>query len=101
MKTDNYTKVLLTIIALNLTFISFQNINLFDKAYAEGPNPTSTQFTTVPVNENGTIDVRIVDSEELDVNITDINTSDELKVRLEEVDRSAFFYTTVPVKIKE
>ncbi|NMM49244.1 hypothetical protein [Marinigracilibium pacificum] len=98
MKTDKYTKILLTVIAINLTLISLKDISFFNKAYADEDN---NRYMNIPINENGTIDVRIVDSEELDVSITDINTSDKLKVRLEEVDNSAFFYTKVPVVIKE
>ncbi|QCK14879.1 hypothetical protein [Mangrovivirga cuniculi] len=102
MKSDKYTKIILTVIALNLTLISLDNLSIFDKAYADdSSNNHNPNNITLPLNENGTIDVRIVDSEELDVSITDINTSDKLKVRLEEVDGSAFFFADVPVVIQD
>ena len=72
MKTDRYTKVILTIIAVCLTVIVLQNMNLIQSAKAGNPNMVS-----LPVNANGTIDVNI-----------------------ESVDQYAFRYCTVPVEIQ-
>ncbi|WP_316744998.1 hypothetical protein [Pedobacter antarcticus] len=68
MKTDLYTKIVLTIIALALT------INLFKEsitpAMAAGAKPT----VMVPLNADGTIDVNVVKMprDVIDVNIQEI-----------------------------
>jgi len=90
MKTDRLTKLLLSIIALNLTFLSLSQMDLFPKAYAEDPNtvpsPNMAPYALVPVNEDGSINVRLSALDELDVNITGIDTFDELEVNLVGID---------------
>lgn len=90
MKTDFYTKLVLTVIALCLTILTLQNIEIVPKAYA-GPNNNtlnpSKNYALVPLNANGSIDV----------NITSINTSDELDVNIDEVGGSSV-YRSIPVK---
>ena len=70
MKTDTYTKVILTIIAIVLTLNLLKGT--ITEAKASGKN-----YVNVPVNDDGTINVKIKQSkqETLDVNIesTDIN----------------------------
>lgn len=90
MKTDFYTKLVLTIIALCLTILTLQNIEIIPKAYASGPNNTmipSKNYAQVPLNADGSIDV----------NIKSINTSDELDVNIDEVGGSSV-YRSIPVK---
>ena len=80
MKTDAYTKTILTLIAICLIVIAFKDVSFIQSANASPKNTIS-----VPLNPDGTIDVRIVDSEKIDVNI-------------KSVDSYAFTYCTVPVE---
>ncbi len=92
MKTDLYTKAILTIIAICLTINLITQLDLIPSAYAAEPNNTnlvSTEYKLVPVNEFETIDVRIVDIntyDELNINVKGISTSDELKVNINSID---------------
>lgn len=92
MKTDFYTKVVLTIIAVCLTILTLQNIDIIPKAYAAGPNNNlnampSKNYGLVPLNADGSIDI----------NIKSINTTDELDVNIDEVGGSSV-YRSIPVK---
>ena len=133
MKTDTYTKIILTIIAVNLTVLTFMQINIIPKVQAlnthEDPllKNQRMEYGLIPVNEDGSITVRLADSDELDVNITGIETNDKMNVgiteidtwdnmninikeidtrdimnvKVKEVDRFAFTFSTVPVKVKK
>lgn len=95
MKTDKYTKSVLTIIAVCLTILTLQSIDIIPKAYAseESPNlktePSTSignNYAIVPLNSDGSIDVNVKSiSSEMDVNITGISTKDELDVNIDEV----------------
>ena len=114
MKTDKYTKVLLTIIALCLINLSLGEVDLFPKAYA-GENDAGLKYGLVPLNDDGSITVRLSTLDEIDVNITDISTTDELRVDLAEISTSDemdvnieevgghFVHSTsgIPVKVKD
>ncbi len=114
MKTDKYTKTILTIIAGALVVIVFQQMEIFPKANAAKIN----SFLSVPVNPDGSINVKFID--EMKVNITSvggssvystlpinlkefsgssINTSYGIPVNVEAVDGSTIF-EALPVKIK-
>ncbi|MCT8339767.1 hypothetical protein MG296_06860 [Flavobacteriaceae bacterium TK19130] len=92
MKIDLYTKTLLTIIAICLTFNVLKDFDVIPSAYANDTLPeTSTEYTLVPVTETNTMDVRIVDiytSDELNVNLKGISTYDEMKVNVNSIDTS-------------
>ena len=105
MKTDFYTKTVLTIIALCLSILTLQNIDIIPKTYASEPNKSiniepSKNYGLVPINADGSINVNIksIDAE-MDVNITEISTNDELNVNIEEVGGFDTF-GKVPVSIK-
>ena len=90
MKTDFYTKTVLTIIALCLSILTLQNIDIIPKAYASESNKNINldplkNYGLVPINADGTINVNIKSSSEMDVNISNISTSDELDVNIDEV----------------
>jgi hypothetical protein len=94
MKTDLYTKSVLTIIAICLTINVVSDLEIIPAAYAsEGsitPN-SSTEYKLVPVGELETLDVRIVDIntfDELNVNIKSVYTYDEIKVNINGIDTS-------------
>ncbi len=85
MKTDFYTRFMLTVIAVCLSIIVLRDIPIFPKAQASDKN------TFTPYGTNGVIDVNIksIDtSDELDVNISGVNTSDELDVNISGVETS-------------
>lgn len=87
MKTDLYTKTILTVIAGALTLIAFQNTEFFTKANAAKSIPMAigTGFATVPVNADGSINVKFTD--EMKVNITSVGGN--------------YVYTSLPINVKE
>lgn len=94
MKSDIYTKTLLTIIAICLTINIIKEFEIIPSAFAsENTNTidTVTEYRLVPINEFNTIDVRIVDintHDELNVNIKSIDTYDEIRVNITSIDTS-------------
>lgn len=118
MQIDKYTKIILTVIAVNLTILSFSRLDIIPEAIAgkehSATNPSEMQYGLVPLNENGTISATLSNSEEMDVNITGIDTWDEMEVKLEEISASekingniekinghSIFSSELPVKIKD
>lgn len=89
MKTDLYTKTLLTIIAICLSVIVVNQSGIIPGAYAETRKEFegNVNYGLVPLNDDGSINVRI-------------SSSEILAVKIEEVDVFAFNNCTVPVKIK-
>jgi hypothetical protein len=103
MKTDNYTKALLTVIAASLVVLTIHNVGLFPKAYANEAAATpvpAAPTVALPLNDDGSINVRLVPSETISIDIQDISTSDKLNVNLKEVGGS-FIYNAIPVEIEE
>lgn len=97
MKADRFTKIVLTVIAVNLTILTVRNLDLIPKAYAnERTNnlelTPNVNYGLVPLNEDGSINVRLNSSGEIDVNITDISTSDKLNVHLKSSDSYSLNY---------
>ncbi len=87
MKTDKYTKVVLTIIAICLINLSLGGISPFQQAHANSTAPDGT-YGLVPLNEDGSITVRLSNTEEIEVDIKSISTWDELKVDIAEISTS-------------
>lgn len=77
MKTDFYTKAVLTVIAVCLTIIVLKQVDIIPNAFAETPENnlnTNKNYGLVPLNADGTIDVNIKsNSSTMDVNITGVN----------------------------
>jgi hypothetical protein len=88
MKTDRYTKFLLTVIAACLTVLTLQSIDIIPKAYAMPPAKPATlpigSYGLVPVNPDGSITVKL-NSEMIDVNLKNIEIDDELDVNIDEI----------------
>ena len=89
MKVDKFTKVILTVIAVNLSILSLKELSIIPKAHAdELDEPVelvhTQKYGMVPVNEDGSITVRL--SDRVDVNLVDINTSDKINVHLKSSD---------------
>lgn len=66
MKPDLYTKTILTVIAIALSIIAIGN--LFTPQAAHADQSIGKPFI-VPVNEDGTVSVKITNTDALDVNI--------------------------------
>lgn len=82
MKTDVYTKTVLTIIAGTLTIIAFQNADFFPEANA---NKSLAGFISVPANPDGSINVKF--TETMKVNVAEVGGS--------------YIYGALPINIKE
>ncbi|WP_024770633.1 hypothetical protein [Aquimarina macrocephali] len=80
MKTDTYTKSIITIIAICLVIIVIRDIDIIPKAYANNVPPTN--YGLLPINDDGSITVRLSNTDEIDVNIKNIDTYDKLKIDL-------------------
>ncbi|WP_194852460.1 hypothetical protein [Nonlabens antarcticus] len=92
-KNDLFTKSILAVIALNLSVISVSTL------FPAAERSVNTAF--VPVNEDGSITVRLSNTETLDVNISRISTMDELDVNIEEIGGGFLSHGgPIPVEIK-
>ncbi|MEW7290859.1 hypothetical protein [Aquimarina sp. 2304DJ70-9] len=80
MKTDKYTQFIFTVIAVCLVIIVIRDIEVIPKAHAN--NTSETNYGIVPINNDGSITVRLSSADEIDVNIKNIDTYDKLKVDL-------------------
>ncbi len=100
MKPDFYTKTVLTIIAGALVILVIQNTKLVNEAKADKTN--FNKFAAVPVNNDGSINVKLV-SDQMDVNIKSIGGSSvygALPMNLKEIGGSSF-YGSIPINFKE
>ncbi|MDE0472484.1 MAG: hypothetical protein OXH57_11140 [Ekhidna sp.] len=85
MKVDKFTKIILTVIAANLTILTVKNLDLIPKAYANESTKNlelipNLNYGLVPLNEDGAISVKLSAYDEIDVNIVGIDTYDNLDV---------------------
>ena len=71
MKPDTYTKTMLTVIAGCLVLLVLNQLNLVPVVKASDNTVTNAGTVNVPVNEDGTIDVRL--KENLNEKIMDVN----------------------------
>ncbi|WP_103072469.1 hypothetical protein [Aquimarina sediminis] len=83
MKTDAYTKFITTIIAICLVIIVIRDLDIIPKAHAS--TSSSTSYGLLPINDDGSITVRLSNTNEIDVNIKSIDTYDKLKVDLTDI----------------
>lgn len=90
MKTDKYTKTILTIIAICLTINVMKDFEIIPSAYANetGNIPKiPVGYKVVPMND--VMDVRLVDIntyDELNVNLKSVDTYDEVKVNIKKIE---------------
>ena len=99
MKTDLYTKAVLSVIAVALVALVFKNGNFVNSAQAGKTNFNS--FASVPVNPDGSINVNVVS--DMDVNIHSIGGSSvygALPVNLKEMGGSSISSYGIPVNIE-
>lgn len=103
MKTDKYTKTVLTIIAICLTINIVKDIDFFPAAHAnEIASPTSVPegYKLVPADASSVMDVRIVDIntyKELNVNLKKVSSYDPIKVNLSKIET----YDKLDINVKE
>jgi hypothetical protein len=81
-----YLHAVLTVIAVCLVFITFAVTGVLPKANARETNPRSV---SVPVNADGSITVKFVKGETMDVNIDEVNG------------KSINWGAALPVKVKQ
>jgi len=93
MKVDKFTKIVLTVIAVNLTILTVKNFDIIPIAYANEPSNVlelspNMNYGLVPLNKDGSIDVNIKSfspSSVMDVNIEEVggySTYGELEVKI-------------------
>jgi hypothetical protein len=100
MKTDLYTKSILTVIAIALVALVFKNTTVVNSAQAEKTN--FNKYASIPINEDGSINVRM--AADMDVNIRSIGGSSiygALPVNIKELGGSSFYGNGLPVNLKE
>ncbi len=100
MKTDLYTKVVLTTIAIALVVLVFKNNTILNEAQAEKPN--FNKYASIPINEDGSINVRMM--ADMDVNIKSLGGSSiygALPINIKELGGSSFYGNGLPVNLKE
>jgi hypothetical protein len=98
MKSDLYSKSVLTVIAVALVALVFQNMRVNE---AHASKTDFNKFATVPVNPDGSINVNVIS--DMDVNIRSIGGSSvygALPINLKEISGSSF-YGSLPVNVKE
>lgn len=95
MNKDVFLKVVLALIAVNLTILTLMNLDVIPHVKASAPaiEQPAINYGLIPLNDDGSLNVSLNASEEIKVNITNIDTWDELKVDVREFDAD------VPVEI--
>ena len=122
MKNNKFLTAVLTVIALNLSLQTIETMEFLPKLKAAEKEPNSTKtlpeldphsvWAKLPLNEDGSLNVRVISADEIDVNITDISTYDEMRVSIEGVNTSeelsvnideiggSSVYSGGPIKVK-
>jgi len=75
MKNQKLTNTLLGVIAINLTFLTLLQLNLFPTAYANSTSPVNANYGLVPLNPDGSISVKLSEQQ-----IKEIKPSEVQKV---------------------
>ena len=95
---DTYTKGMLTIIALCLVILTVGHLGLSPNTINPLDTPgANMKYGLVPLNDDGSITVKMSTGDRMDVSIVDINTYDELRVEINGVNTS----DELPVNIDE
>ena len=103
MKTDIYTKSILTVIAAALVLLVIQNSHFLNEAKAEKTdfNKPVAGLASIPVNADGSINVKMVS--DMDVNIHSIGGSSvygALPINIKECNGSSISSSGLPVNIE-
>ena len=97
MKTDLYTKTILTLIAVCLVLIVLKDIDIFPKAYANQPN--TPNYGLVPLNDDGSIDVNVKTFNP--ENTVKIELTDKIDINLDRIGGWNIHGGTLKVKIDD
>lgn len=87
MKTDLYTKTLLTVITVCLTIIVIKQVDIIPGAYADAPK---TNYGLVPLNSDGSVNVKLSPDDIVKVDIYEVDGNSvahyngKLKVEVEQ-----------------
>ncbi|MES2447310.1 MAG: hypothetical protein V4546_09020 [Bacteroidota bacterium] len=82
MNKNNYLKIILTVIAVNLTLITFASLGLIPSANAGNGNELNSskqQYGVVPINKDGSITVKFSPEEVVDVRLRGIDEASSLR----------------------
>ncbi|MFT3681017.1 MAG: hypothetical protein QM791_12135 [Ferruginibacter sp.] len=102
MTATKYLNGVLTVIALCLILITLAVTGILPTATANPPkNPNS--FVHLPLNPDGSVSVKLVSGQTMDVNIKEIGGSSygKLNVNLQELSGRSLISNTLPVNIEE
>ncbi len=98
MKTDLYTKTVLSIIAGALIVIAFKSTDVVTNANAVETTPG---FISIPVNPDGSINVKIADNMKVDIAAIGGNSVyGSLPVNMKEISGSSISSYGLPVNIE-
>jgi hypothetical protein len=90
MKSDRYTKTVLTVIAFCLLILVFKVTGIIQSSYDINDKHTSGTFGLVPVNPDGSINVHMISS---------TGEQDVIDVRIKACTTTAF-YLAEPISVK-
>lgn len=82
MKTDVYTKIVLTIIAICLIVIVLKDVKFFSVVNANNTGlklESSINYSLVPMNEDGSINVKFNNNDVIDVRLRGIDEASNLR----------------------
>ena len=98
MKTDLYTKTILTLIAGALIVIAFQNVDFLPKANA---SKTTSAFVSVPVNPDGSTNVKMIENMKVDIAaVGGSSIYGALPINMKELSGSSISSNGLPVNIQ-
>ena len=98
MKTDMYTKTVLTVIAAALLVIAFQNVDIFPKANA---SKSTSAFVSIPVNPDGSINVKMMDNMKVDISaVGGSSVYGTIPINMKEISGSSISSYGLPVNIQ-
>ncbi|UIR57428.1 hypothetical protein LZQ00_06315 [Sphingobacterium sp. SRCM116780] len=105
MKTDLYTKTILTVIAVCLCFLVLKSIDLIPQALAGNngnqSNAMNKNYGLVPLNPDGSINVKLKSADVMNVKLVelDVPSYSSLNVKLAGIDLPS--YSSLNVKVVE
>jgi len=81
MKSDKFIKIVLTVIAVNLTILSFKSLNIIPTAKAADLTPKVRDYRNyglIPINADGSISVKLIQNGVVDVRLRGIDEAPNL-----------------------
>jgi len=72
MKSNKLKNIFLGIIAINLTLLTLFQLNIWPSTVNAHELPSTVNYGLVPLNEDGSINVKLSSSDVIDVNIDEV-----------------------------